>query len=172
VKLECAENIAVVGHRNRRHIHRRNLLSKNRNLDRRIQQRIVGVEVEVYERRYFGMPGHAAMIPRPTNLAPPQPPLSSGLLGPNPFPRYDSSKYAAIPGQIGSRFQECPNELSDRSIFILLLQLELQLIDIFRSMKIILMSFLDKNFFFGHSRIQNGKRTRTLSPQFNTLAPR
>lgn len=129
VKLECAENIAVVGHRNSRHIHRRNLLSKNRNLDRRIQQRIVGVEVEMNKRRYFGMPAHAAMIPRPTNLAPPPPPLSRGLFGPNPFTRYDSSRSAAIPGQMSSRFQECSNELSYRSIFRLLLQLKFQFID-------------------------------------------
>ena len=65
VELKRTKKVAVICHRHSGHSEARNLSSKVGNPDRRIEQRVVGVEMEVDEGRHFGSSAHGAMIARP-----------------------------------------------------------------------------------------------------------
>ena len=65
VELKRAKEVAVICHRRSRHSEARNLSSEVRNPDRRIEQRIVGVKVQVDEGWHFGSSAHGAIIARP-----------------------------------------------------------------------------------------------------------
>ena len=64
VELEGAKDIAVVGHGHGRHPELGDLFRKFGNPDRRVEQRVVRVQVEVNEWWRFGRSAHGAMIPR------------------------------------------------------------------------------------------------------------
>ena len=53
MELERTKKVSVIRHRHSRHSEARNLSSKVRNPDRRIEQRVVGMEMNVDKGRHF-----------------------------------------------------------------------------------------------------------------------
>ena len=50
VELDCAKQVPVIGHRDRRHLEGFGAVKKRRVFDRAVEQGILGMEVQVYER--------------------------------------------------------------------------------------------------------------------------
>ncbi len=72
VELEGTEKVTVICYRHGGHSKAGNLSSKVRNPDRGIEQRVVGVEMEVDEWRHFGSSDHGVMIARPASRRSPE----------------------------------------------------------------------------------------------------
>lgn len=64
VELKRTEKVAVISHRHSGHPEAGNLSPKVRNPDRRVEQRVMRVEMEMDEGRHFGSSAHGAMIAR------------------------------------------------------------------------------------------------------------
>jgi len=64
VELKRAKKVAVISHRHSGHSEAGNLNSKVRNPDRRVEQRVMRMEMKMDKGRRFGSSAHGAMIPR------------------------------------------------------------------------------------------------------------
>ena len=64
VELKRTEEVAVIGHRHSGHSEAGNLCTKVRNPDRRVEQRVMRVEMKMDEGGHLGSSAHGAMIAR------------------------------------------------------------------------------------------------------------